>query len=92
MFVVGHLMVGGVLFVEQTMRPAFWVQVAIWIPLSIALSLYLLPRIKGALVGLQWALRMHGFSGTSHDDMTLSADASFHGVEPVIPDRPQQRR
>lgn len=30
----------------------------------IALSLYLLPRIKGAMVALQWAKRMHGFGGT----------------------------
>jgi uncharacterized protein (DUF983 family) len=28
----------------------------------VALSLYLLPRLKGAIVGLQWAKRMHGFS------------------------------
>ncbi len=32
-------------------------------PLTIGLSLWFLPRIKGALVGLQWALRMHGFGG-----------------------------
>ncbi|MBK4215513.1 DUF983 domain-containing protein [Paracoccus caeni] len=28
---------------------------------SIAASLVLLPRIKGAMVGMQWARRMHGF-------------------------------
>lgn len=28
---------------------------------AVALSLLLLPRIKGAMVGLQWARRMHGF-------------------------------
>jgi hypothetical protein len=33
----------------------------LWMPLTIALSLYLLPRVKGALVAMQWALRMHGF-------------------------------
>ncbi len=27
----------------------------------VALSLYLLPRMKGAVVGIQWAKRMHGF-------------------------------
>ena len=30
-----------------------------------ALSLYLLPRLKGALVAVQWAKRMHGFGGRS---------------------------
>ena len=28
---------------------------------SIALSLYLLPRLKGAIIGFQWSRRMHGF-------------------------------
>ena len=28
----------------------------------VALSLYLLPRLKGMFVGLQWAKRMHGFA------------------------------
>lgn len=30
---------------------------------AIVLSLVLLPLIKGALVGAQWARRMHGFGG-----------------------------
>ena len=28
---------------------------------AVILSLLLLPRIKGAMIGLQWAKRMHGF-------------------------------
>ncbi|WP_342076306.1 DUF983 domain-containing protein [Yoonia sp. SS1-5] len=28
---------------------------------AVALSLYLLPRLKGMVVGIQWARRMHGF-------------------------------
>ena len=28
----------------------------------IVLSLYLLPRLKGVVVALQWARHMHGFS------------------------------
>ena len=28
---------------------------------SVALALFLLPRLKGAFVGIQWAKRMHGF-------------------------------
>jgi len=33
----------------------------LWLPLTLVLSLWLLPRIKGALIGLQFARRMHGF-------------------------------
>ena len=62
--IVGHVLIGGVLAVEQAYAPAEWVQAAIWLPLGLVLSLTLLPIAKGALVGLQWALRMHGFGGT----------------------------
>ena len=34
---------------------------------TVALSLYLLPRLKGAMVALQWANRMHGFGARPHD-------------------------
>ena len=55
----------GVLALEQAYKPSAWLNAAIWLPLVIILSLVLLPRIKGMLVGLQWALRMHGFGGAS---------------------------
>lgn len=61
MFVVGHLIVGGILAVEKAFAPPTWVQLAVWLPMTLVLSLALLPAIKGALIGLQWALRMHGF-------------------------------
>ena len=63
MVVVGHVMVGGVLALERAIAPEMWIHMVLWIPLTIAMSLELLPRIKGGLVGLQWALRMHGFEG-----------------------------
>jgi uncharacterized protein (DUF983 family) len=65
-FIVGHLILGGVLALEQAYAPAPWVHAALWLPLTLLMSLLLLPRIKGALVGLQWALRMHGFADEHH--------------------------
>jgi uncharacterized protein (DUF983 family) len=59
--IVGHIVVAGALALEQALAPASWVHFVLWIPLTLALSLLLLPRVKGALVGLQWANRMHGF-------------------------------
>jgi uncharacterized protein (DUF983 family) len=32
------------------------------LPVSVIMSLVLLRPIKGAIVGMQWASRMHGFS------------------------------
>lgn len=60
-FIVGHIIVPLMLLMEILVFPPVWVHIAIWIPLAIILSLLFLPRIKGALVGLQWALYMHGF-------------------------------
>ena len=61
MLIVGHFIVGGVLALEKGLAPPTWVQLAIWLPMTLIASLLLLPRVKGALVGLQWALYMHGF-------------------------------
>jgi uncharacterized protein (DUF983 family) len=63
MLIVGHIVVAGVMMAEDYFHPNYWLHILMWFPLTIALSLWLLPRIKGALVGLQWALRMHGFAG-----------------------------
>ena len=63
--IVGHIVVGLMLAVEKGWSPDLWIHVALWLPLTVALSLALLPPIKGALVGVQWALRMHGFDPNS---------------------------
>lgn len=67
MVIVGHVVVGGVLVLEKAVAPPSWVHLTLWLPLTVILSLVLLPRVKGALIGLQWALRMHGFGGATDD-------------------------
>lgn len=62
MLIIGHVVVAAVLAVETAYAPPVWVHAVVWLPLLTVMSLLLLPRIKGALVGLQWANRMHGFS------------------------------
>ncbi|MEM1343122.1 MAG: DUF983 domain-containing protein [Pseudomonadota bacterium] len=64
MLIVGHVLAALLLHVESTFKPPLWVHWAIWPAFVLALSLYLLPRIKGAVVGMQWAWRMHGFDRT----------------------------
>ncbi len=59
---VGHLMAPLILFAFVRWRPDPLVLSAVFSVGTVALSLYLLPRLKGALVALQWAKRMHGFS------------------------------
>ena len=60
-FIVGHIVVTGVMLVEARTDWSIWTHMAIWSPIAIAMSLALLQPIKGAVIGLQWALRMHGF-------------------------------
>lgn len=67
MLIVAHIVGAGILWLEQNYAPPTWVHWSIWGPMLLVLSLWLLPRVKGALIGLQWALRMHGFGGPDSD-------------------------
>ena len=62
MFIVGHIIVPLILIVEKLWAPELWVHAMIWFPLTIGLTLALMPPVKGAVVGLQWALKMNGFA------------------------------
>src|ERR1700732_3766955 len=59
--IVGHIVVPTILWVETDYSPPVPLQLAIYLPLTLVLSLVLLPPVKGAVVAIQWALRMHGF-------------------------------
>ncbi|WP_321339922.1 DUF983 domain-containing protein [Breoghania sp.] len=71
--ILGHILVSVVLGVEIAYEPPMWVHVALWTPFTILTSLALLRPIKGALVGLQWALYMHGFDPNTEDEFALMA-------------------
>lgn len=74
-FLVGHIIVPLMLLVEQMYHPPMWVHWSSWPAGSILLALVLLPMVKGAFVGLQWALRMHGFgTGDTADHGRLADD------------------
>ena len=59
--VVGHLMAPLIHVVFVHFRPEPMVLATTFILGCVALSLWLLPRLKGLVVGIQWAKRMHGF-------------------------------
>jgi uncharacterized protein (DUF983 family) len=63
--IVGHI-VGTLLLIGEERWPdaPMWMPIVAGLALAVAMSLWLLPRVKGALIGWQWALRMHGFGGT----------------------------
>ncbi len=59
--IVGHIVVPLALMIETNYSPPVALQLAIYLPLTLVASLVLLQPVKGAVVGMQWALRMHGF-------------------------------
>ncbi len=61
--IVGHLMAPLLHIVFTTWRPEPLVLFTIFAIGCVTLSLYLLPRLKGAIVAFQWARMMHGFGG-----------------------------
>ena len=59
--IVGHIVVPLALMIETNYSPPVALQLAIYLPLTFIAALVLLQPVKGAVVGVQWALRMHGF-------------------------------
>jgi uncharacterized protein (DUF983 family) len=59
--IVGHIVVPLALSIETNFAPPVMWQLGIYLPITLIASLLLLQPVKGAVVGMQWALRMHGF-------------------------------
>ncbi len=78
-FIVGHIIIPLALATEKMWQLETSTHLLIWMPLIVILSLVLLPAVKGAVVGLQWALRMHGF-GEEHEFVQPGRD-KIHGVQ-----------
>lgn len=70
--IVGHIVVPLALSIETNYAPPVALQLAIYLPVTLIASLALLQPVKGAVVGLQWAFRMHGFD-----------DNPVEGIPPV---------
>jgi uncharacterized protein (DUF983 family) len=52
---VGHVIVPAMLALEVALHPSTLVHMLLWVPLTLAMTVLLLPPIKGALIGVQWA-------------------------------------
>ena len=65
--IVGHLLVGLMLHLDMVWHVGPLTYLYTMVPLGIVLPILMLPSIKGAIVGLQWANHMYGF-GTGQRD------------------------
>lgn len=53
--IVGHVIVGPLLWVNLNFSLPVWLQLLIWLPATALLSLALMRSIKGAAIGICWA-------------------------------------
>lgn len=58
---VAHIIGFVIHFLWVYFRPEPIVMASILTVMAVGMSLWLLPRMKGLIVGVQWARRMHGF-------------------------------
>ena len=58
--IVGHLTVPIFLATETYYHPATSLQLGIGVPIILGLTLSLLPRVKGGILGLMWHLGLRG--------------------------------
>jgi uncharacterized protein (DUF983 family) len=59
--IVGHILIGIMIELDMVFHISPMTYLMIMLPLGIVLPLALLQPLKGMVVGIQWAKRMHGF-------------------------------
>ena len=55
-FVTGHVVIPLFIWSDAVYTPSPWLETAIWLPVTVLMCLALLPFMKGAAVGLCWAM------------------------------------
>lgn len=81
--IVGHIVVPFALILEETVALPLAITAIALALLSCALSVALLPSVKGAIVAIQWTFWMHGFD--PHDP----GEAASVGTPPPLLPLPQ---
>lgn len=80
-FIIGHIVGYFLLETEMNYDVPLWFQLTFWPIVTLLGSLALLQPVKGAVVGLQYALGMHGFAKLplSRNIDTGQAEETPHG-------------
>ncbi len=78
-FIVGHIVGYGLFVTEMKLELPLLFHIVTWPLVTLGLSLALIQPLKGAVVGLQYALGMHGFGGRED----APANNENHGGPPA---------
>lgn len=62
-FILGHVLIPIIVAVSLTVTLPTWVEMTMWPVIALSLAMIMIQPAKGAVIGFQWARRMHGFSG-----------------------------
>jgi uncharacterized protein (DUF983 family) len=65
--IVGHILILIMMHMEMVWHVSPVTYLYTMVPLAVIMPLAMLPSIKGAIVGMQWANRMHGFDPANRD-------------------------
>lgn len=75
--IVGHILGAIMLFAhERALNLPVWTEAIGYPLLGLVVAMWFLPRVKGALIGYQWALRMHGFEDAKQSDQPAATAAT----------------
>lgn len=74
--ILGHVLLGGFMMTDLVYPASAWFHLAIWTPIGIATALATIQPVKGSVIGLQWALRMHGFGGDDDEPRNFEHETS----------------
>jgi len=78
-FLAGHILVPGVLWVEKTYEPPMWLHMVVWLPLFAIICTLLLRPIKGGVVGWMSTL---GFVAQEQEAALAEASRTAVGRAP----------
>jgi len=60
-FLVGHVVLGTMLVLSRWIDLEMWTLTALTVCLAVLAAIVLMRPLKGAVLGAQWAMLMHGF-------------------------------
>ncbi len=55
-FIVGHIIVGAMIALDEAVTLPMWTQMALWVPATALLTFALMRPVKGAVLGVMWAI------------------------------------
>ncbi|KQX18366.1 MULTISPECIES: DUF983 domain-containing protein [unclassified Sphingomonas] len=61
--ILGHVLVPILVAVNMRYDLPMWLDMSLWPGLALIMALAMIQPVKGAVIGFQWAKRMHGFAG-----------------------------